>query len=416
VTLAERRVLRLVTLALLFFAQGVPWGFMAIELPAYLASQGLDDAARGTLVAMTTWPFAFKWVWGPMMDALPMRRFGRRRPWIVLAQSLMALTIAALLLLAPDLARPYWLLVAIVLAHTMFNAMQNVATDALAIDLLDARERGRASGIMYGCKYAGGILGAAGSAAIVERWNMEVAIALQAIVLAAIVLVPLYMREQSGPPPPRQSLREVASAIADAFRMRSTIVAAAAVFALSLASGALAVAAQGLFMGKAIDGGLAWSSERYSEVAGGPGLAVGFIGSLAAGALADLVGPRRLAALASAVMASGWIVFALGRSWWDNNVFVGGLFVVEPLAQSVMIVSLWSVCMSASLKRIAATQFAIYTALFSLAASVGAQLIAPLATRWWSYDAIYLGAAAVQLAAIALLPFIDSVKTTQKPS
>ena len=50
-----------------------------------------------------------------------------------------------------------------IFAHTVFNALQNVAVDGLAIDLLDRSERGKASGMMYGAKYLGGAAGSAGS-------------------------------------------------------------------------------------------------------------------------------------------------------------------------------------------------------------------------------------------------------------
>ena len=49
--LAERRWLRLFTLGLLFFAQGIPWGFMAITLLGYLAEHG---ATADTLANITT--------------------------------------------------------------------------------------------------------------------------------------------------------------------------------------------------------------------------------------------------------------------------------------------------------------------------------------------------------------------------
>ena len=50
------------------------------------------------VTAMTTLPFAFKWLGGPLVDAFTIPRFGRRRPWIVFAQLMMALTLAGLLL------------------------------------------------------------------------------------------------------------------------------------------------------------------------------------------------------------------------------------------------------------------------------------------------------------------------------
>jgi len=103
VSLAERRRLRLFTLCALYVAQGIPWGFMATTLPANLTKRGVDFGIVTAALSFTTLPYAFKWVWGPIIDsfALPLigTRFGRRRPWIVLAQGLMALTVIALIAL-----------------------------------------------------------------------------------------------------------------------------------------------------------------------------------------------------------------------------------------------------------------------------------------------------------------------------
>ncbi len=69
----------MVTLCLLYLAQGIPWRFTAIALPAYLGRRGLTEEAIGLVVAATTLPFAVKWVWGPIIDAIAIPRLGRRR-------------------------------------------------------------------------------------------------------------------------------------------------------------------------------------------------------------------------------------------------------------------------------------------------------------------------------------------------
>ena len=60
-SLADRKSLRLATLVVLYVAQGIPWGFMATTIPAYLASRGLDEGAVGVALATTTLPYTFKW-------------------------------------------------------------------------------------------------------------------------------------------------------------------------------------------------------------------------------------------------------------------------------------------------------------------------------------------------------------------
>src|SRR5262245_9108628 len=95
-SLAERRGLRLFTLCALYVAQGIPWGFMATTLPAYLTKRGLDFGFVTATLSFTTLPYAFKWVWGPIIDRFTIPRFGRRRPWILFAQAMMAITVLVL--------------------------------------------------------------------------------------------------------------------------------------------------------------------------------------------------------------------------------------------------------------------------------------------------------------------------------
>jgi len=158
VSLATQRHLRLATLCALYVAQGIPWGFMATTLPAYLTTQGLDMGFVTATLSFTTLPYTFKWIWGPIIDRFTIPSLGRRRPWIIFAQGMMAVTVIAMIAI-PDLRIDIRLLAWMILIHTVFNALQDVAVDALAVDLLGDKERGIANGLMYGSKYAGGAVG-----------------------------------------------------------------------------------------------------------------------------------------------------------------------------------------------------------------------------------------------------------------
>src|SRR6185312_186263 len=111
------------------------------------------------------------------------------------AQFMMALSLAALLLLG-NFGEHVDLLFILIFAHTVFNALQNVAVDGLAIDLLDKAERGRASGIMYGSKYLGGMAGSAGIGVVIERAGMHAGIVVMVVVLLAIMVVPMFVKER----------------------------------------------------------------------------------------------------------------------------------------------------------------------------------------------------------------------------
>ena len=399
--LAERRGLRLFVFSAMFFAQGIGWAYMAIRVPAVLNARGASTAATGNVIIATIVPFAFKWLWGPLMDRFTIQRFGRRRTWIVFAQAMMTASAAALLAIDDFVASYNWLLVAIVV-HTTFNAMQNVAVDALALDLLPEAERGRANGFMYGSKYAGGVLGSAGLATLGEACGHRAEIVAMVVALGALTAVPLLVVEHAGAPPPRRAAARIIGALARVARLRSVQIAALLMLVHNIAGGMLATQSLRLFTQR-----LGWDADEYSQLAGGPGLAAGFVGSIAAGFIADRIGHRKLAAVAVGGLCAAWLAFAIGAPLWDSRAFTYPLFVIEPFAQSAMVVGLWSVCMDTTTPKTSTTQFAIYTSLMNMSTIIGARVLAGYATEWWDYQVMYLVAAAIQLAALALVPLVD---------
>lgn len=400
--------MRLATLTLLFFAQGIPWGFFAISMPAYAAQRGLGAAGVGALFAMSYWPYVFKWIGGPIIDSFTIPRFGKRRPWIVFAQLMMAATMAGLLAIDDPVAQVS-LLTSLILVHTIFNALQNVAVDALAIDLLPPAERGKANGFMYGAKYVGGIVGGAGMGAVTHWWSFHAAIAIQVVILLTIAVVPLLVKERSGEAPRHAKASEVLRTLRQVFRLRTPLLCAALMVLAMITSGVLQTIGPVLFMQ-----GLHWDQSTYTAFTGGPGLAIGAFGAGVAGYLADKLGHRRLVAFAMVAMGLAWLVFGLGRAYWNDTTFIFTLWCIEPFTQATMIVALYTVCMDASVKRTAATQFAAYTSLQNLGTILGTQFIGPRMSSALEYYAIYILCAAFQIALILVLPLIDPTQTRRE--
>ena len=403
-SLADRPYLRLLTLCLLYVAQGIPWGFMATTLPAYLTKRGLDAGFVGAALAFTTLPYTFKWIWGPIIDTFTWPRFGRRRPWIIFAQAMMAVTLVALIAI-PDLTLEIRLLAWMIFLHTVFNALQDVAVDALAVDLLTEEERGRANGLMYGSKYFGGIFGGVGMAYLIAASGLRAALLLQTAILVAIMFVPLLVKERDTPAPPRMESRELVRALGQAFSLRSTLVAAVLMLGMNFAVGVVSATGPALFVGA-----LGWKPEHYTAITGGWGLVVGGTAAMATGFLVDRFGRRQMAAVASLVLAGGWIVFALGRSEWTNLSFVRTLAFVEATATGVMSVSLIALCMDLSWKKIGGSQFAAYMALSNFSTTLGYQFSAR-AQELWDWHGIYLVAAVCQVVMTFVLLPIDPAQT-----
>ena len=137
----------------------------------------------------------FKWIWGPLVDSVYVERYGPRRQWILFAQTGMAISLGSLLLV-PDLNGQIDLVARILFIHNIFASMQDVATDALAVEVLEPDEVARVNGLMFAAKRVGIIFGGAVLGVLITKIGISGVIAAQLVMLAIIVLVPLTMVEK----------------------------------------------------------------------------------------------------------------------------------------------------------------------------------------------------------------------------
>ena len=98
--LTENKTRRVITLCILYFAQGLPWGFASVAFAAYLVENGTEVKDIAILFATVALPWTFKWIWGPVVDAVFIERFGPRRQWVLFAQTGMAVSLGGLLVIA----------------------------------------------------------------------------------------------------------------------------------------------------------------------------------------------------------------------------------------------------------------------------------------------------------------------------
>lgn len=438
-TLAEHRFLRIATLCLLYLAQGIPWGFVTFTLAAWFAGQGMAASELGAALAITSLPWSFKYLAGPIVDRFSLPSFGRRRPWIILAQTMMVLTVVAILGL-PDLIGQLETLVALLFVHNLFAALQDVAVDALAVDLLAEDERGTANGLMYGFKYLGGGVGGAGLSVVMEQSGLSAAIAVQGGLLAAILALPVLLRERPGDrlwpllgagadqgrapsngtddaphaastdsarpaADDERTLREMGVLLIRVFTLRSPLLGALFALVSSITVGGLGVIATIFYVQH-----LGWADTEYAQFAGGPALLVGLAGAVAGGWLADRLGRKRVIGAASAALGVTWLLLVACEPWWGNSAMVKGFLLFEALFQSMMSGALFALCMDLSLPAIAATQFTAYMALLNLSSSMG-QYVGGQIQADWSYPELFLGAGIFQIAVVGLLFFIDPDQT-----
>lgn len=127
----------------LYWAQGLPVGFMTHALPVILRAQGVSLAHIGGF-GLLMLPWSIKIFWAPWVDCVGSGKYGHYRSWIIPAQLLtVAVLIGLSFLSIQALNEPVYLLAFFVslLSMNLIGATQDVATDGLAVNILKGEQQ-----------------------------------------------------------------------------------------------------------------------------------------------------------------------------------------------------------------------------------------------------------------------------------
>jgi PAT family beta-lactamase induction signal transducer AmpG len=391
---------RLALFAGLYFAQGVPWGFFTVAIMLRLAGMGLGPAAIGE-IASTAWlPWTLKPLLGPLVDRVSFGRFGRRRPYILLAELGMALSLLAMSFVDP--AHNLGFFGVLLFAHNLFAAAQDVGTDALAIHILPPDERGSANGFMSAGKFAGVVVGGQGLLLVANSagWKVAYLVAIALLLVPALLVLPV--RESDVAHKPERLLR-------DALRLLSRrAVLVAAVFAVLIdASDSL------LFplVYPLLKGRLGFSEQQIATLSTVGG-AVAALASIAGGWLSDRWGRRKALVVSCLGVAVLDIVFMLSQSLWGSYAFQVAFTIVGAVVGGIVYASNLALFMDLVHPRLAATQFQVYMALQNTRGFWGNRAGGWAAERLSAPRMFGLGAL-VEALPLVLLPFLDPRKAKQ---
>lgn len=151
---------RLIAFFCLYVTEGIPLGFTATAIATQLRRSGVGPKEIGFFIGWLYFPWAWKWVMGPIVDLFYSNKLGARRGWIIGMQVMMVCTLMFCVPLELNESN-LTLLTSIILIHNFFCATQDVAIDALACSTLHPEERGLANGLMFAGQTLGIPLGGA---------------------------------------------------------------------------------------------------------------------------------------------------------------------------------------------------------------------------------------------------------------
>ncbi|RFO95170.1 AmpG family muropeptide MFS transporter [Rhodoferax lacus] len=124
------------------FSAGLPLLLVFGTLSFWLREAGVDRSTIGFL-SWVGLAYGFKWVWSPLVDRMPIplltRWMGRRRSWLLLAQTLIMGGLVSMALTDPKLALAPMVWCAIAVAFG--SATQDIALDAFRIESADVEHQ-----------------------------------------------------------------------------------------------------------------------------------------------------------------------------------------------------------------------------------------------------------------------------------
>lgn len=151
-------------LLVLYFAQGLPLGFMTQALPVILREQSISLEKIGYSGAILL-PWGIKFLWAPLQDRYYVKGVGLARSWILPTQVVVLVATAALAWQRPELLRNVetaWPFVLLLFVLATAGAVQDVSTDGLAVRLLGAGKRSMGNAIQVAGNRIGLIVGGGG--------------------------------------------------------------------------------------------------------------------------------------------------------------------------------------------------------------------------------------------------------------
>lgn len=391
---------RLAWLASLYVVQGLPYGFQAAALPAFLRASGVSLTEIG-FVDLLALPWMLKVLWAPVVDRHGSRRWGRRRGWILPLQAALLVVCALCAAAPPD--RALALLLGLLLTANLVAATLDIAVDGLAVDLLEARHLGLGNiaqvvGFKVGMLVGGGLLvwmsGFVGWGGLFGLMAGLVGLGLL-ISLLQVEPGPTSAARDGARPPVLRLLRQAMTAPGT---WRLLLVVATYKVGEKMADAMI-----GPFL---VDAG--FSPARLGLYVGTYGMTCSLVGSVAGGLLATRVplakGLLVVAALRVLPHAAQWWMAATGAT---SAAVVVGVICAEAFVGGALTTVMFAFMMSKVDRRIGATHFTLLASVEVLGKAPAAPLAGALGDAA-GYVPVFALATALSALYVALVPLASA--------
>lgn len=363
--------LRLLTILLLYVAQGIPIGLFDFAIPAWMAANGATGAEIGYVIGMIGLPWSLKFFNGFLMDRYAFLPMGRRRAWLIGAQVAMVVALLACALLDPT-PRDAVLLGIVAFAVNSAVVFQDVAADALAVDMVVDEERGFAGGLMSGGQALGISISASAASIVIFHFGPGAAFIACAAIMACVTAYLIWIRERHGErrlPWSEGDTHEVSRQyqaqawwplLKDAFRLLvrpNSLHFVAITFIIGATYGTMTVAVPLIAANSA-----GWNEAQLGSVNGVAQLCAALVTISLGGYLTAKVGMKRFQLVTLTAFASAILFFVLMQNHWASSAMMTVIVVGWTVLYFLLSAPQAAITMTFCAPKTGASQFSIYMA------------------------------------------------------
>lgn len=378
--LSESTILRYLVFSALYVSEGIPIGIMFFAIPAWLAMNNKSPIEIGSYMAVIIIPWTFKIIIAPLMDRYTLISMGRKRPWIIFGQMGLMVSFFAFGFIPHPLDNLYTLMVVGFIVN-FFGAIQDIAIDGMAVDIIPLNQQARANGIMWGSRIIGQSLSLLIGTSLINIVGFNNAISSMALIVIILIIVPIYFRERPGEKlmpwtkgkPSENSMNaqskdwgELLRNLFKAIMLPSSMLLCFGIFFTGLLSG-LVDTFLPIFTVQQLD----WTNTSYSQVLSAASLIGGFFGMFVGGVIIDFLGTKKMTSILLLITIILLGSFAMISSFWGNVAVIYGFVILYYLTSTLLTIAIMAIGMKLSWEKISASQFTLYMTLNNLGVSFG---------------------------------------------
>lgn len=314
------------------------------------------------------------------MDRYTYLPMGRRRIWIIGAQS----TIFVMLLLAAIISpgpKDIWLLSALGFLVNSGTAFQDVSIDSLAVDIMPENERAKAAGTMFGGQTLGISASTFAGGQLIATYGPMAGYLTAALVVACVLVFGVCIREREG---------ERRLPWSDgAAHPRNVHLQVEAWKPLLISSGKamlapLSLVALIIFLVRGMPPGIAeayhpglatkiggWTQTSYTNTISAAQFVAGLFALTLGGWAVARIGAQRSALIMCILVSCFAVCFGLARDYWSNASLLIVYFWQVEFLVVMSTVAFIPIAMRLCDPRVAATQFTLYMAASNVGRPIG---------------------------------------------